>query len=80
MKKLPVHSRLGRVRMTCAASAMISGVRLPLDRLVAAEQVLHRGGGDDRARPERVDRDALPPGTRRPCPSTHMLMPNFAIV
>ncbi len=39
---------------------MISGRRERRHRLVAAEQVLDRRGGDDRARPERVGGDAVP--------------------
>ncbi len=56
---------------------MISGLRQA--RIGAAEQVLHRGGRDHGARPQRVERD--PACLNSPAmPSTHMLMPNFAIV
>ena len=46
---------------------------------VAAEEIADRGGGDGGARPQRVDRDAggFQFAGR---PSTHMLMPNLAIV
>ena len=57
---------------------MISGVRDMRITRVAAEQVLDRGGGDGGARPQRVDRDALPRSSPAK-PSTTRLMPNFAI-
>src|ERR1700733_6442967 len=79
MKKLPVHSRESRVRIAYAASPMISGLREPFivepppSRFcTAAVAITVRGHSALTATPA----DFYPPAM----PSTHMLMPNFAIV
>src|SRR5262249_27219714 len=77
--KLPVHSRELRVRIAYAASPMISGLRepfsveLPPSRFcTAAVAITVRGHSALTAMPADLYSPAMP--------STHMLMPNFAIV
>ena len=79
MKKLPVHSargapedRVRRVGDDLGRAAVLRG-------LLAAEQV-QRGGRDHGARPERVHGDPAVACSSSAMPSTHMLMPYFAIV
>src|ERR1700733_15862876 len=79
MKKLPVHSRESRVRIAYAASPMISGLREPFivepppSRFcTAAVAITARGHSALTATPADLYSPAMP--------STHMLMPNFAIV
>jgi hypothetical protein len=50
MKKFPVHSRLGRQDHVCRVGHDLGSPAAP-DRLGAAQQVLHRCGRDDGARP-----------------------------
>ena len=59
MKKLPVVVRASRVRIACAASAMISGLRIRSRLARRAGNHRDRRGRDDRARPQRVDGDAV---------------------
>ncbi len=79
MQNCPVNSRDGFVKMTWAASPMISGVRLarimasPPKRLpTAAVAMVVRGHNALTATPA--------PFNSADRPSTHMLMPNFAML
>jgi|GEM_PF-904529 len=78
-KKLPVHSRLGLVKMTWAASAMMSGVRLcstisspPSRFCTAAVAMTVRGHRVLTATPSGFSSSAMPRAQR--------LMPNLAMV
>ena len=59
MKKRPVVVRASRVRIACAASAMISGLRIRSIWARGARDHRDGRGGDHRARPQRVDGDAV---------------------
>ena len=48
-------------------------------RRAAAQQILDRGGPDNGARPQSVNRDPCSANSAD-MPSTHMLMPNLLIV
>ncbi len=49
-------------------------------RGIAAEQVLHRRGGDERARPQRVGGDPVVARNSAAKPRAHIVIPNFASV
>src|ERR1044072_6132101 len=77
MKKLPVHWRASRVRIVYAASAMMSGVRPSFGFAIgmtcnAAVAITVRGHNAFTPMPSWRNSSAMP--------STHMLMPYFAIV
>ena len=57
---------------------MISGLRLRASS-VAAQEIADRGGGDGGARPQRIEGDAAAFSSSA-MPSTHRLMPYFAMV
>ena len=80
MKKLPVVSRAGRVRMWCAASATISGRReraiaaSPPSRFCTAAVAISVRGHSE------LNGDARRARSSAAMPSVHMLIPNFASV
>ena len=78
-KRLPVHSRLGRVTIACAASATSSGLReraiasSPPSRFcTAAVAMMVRGHRALKAMPSSRNSSAIP--------IVHMLIPYFARV
>ena len=80
MQNCPVNSRDGLSQNGVRGIAHDLGRAAGAHHGVAAEQIADRGGGDGGARPQRVDGDALRISIHPTMPSTHMLMPNFAIV
>ena len=77
IKKFPVVARLSCVKIQCAASATISGVRprsgcAPGMICSAAVAIIVRGHSAFTPIPSGLNSSAIP--------STHMLIPNFAIV